>query len=319
MMTYLITGGTGSYGKAFARYILEKDPGCVVRVLSRDELKQAEMACEFGHSKQMRLLLGDVRDAERMMAACEGVDVVIHAAALKRVDAIEYNPEEAVKTNVLGTLNVLKAAIKMQASKCIVLSSDKACGPLNTYGASKMMAERLAVALANQGSHGTHIGVTRWGNVIDSRGSVLSLFRKQAQDGEPLTITDRRMTRFWMTLMDAVRFTDYVLGRLHTESGMVYIPPLSAFRVEDLAEVISGERETRIIGLRPGEKLDEELVSEDETPWAVKSGRAIVLCPITTFRDAVQVRGEPLSSAVSSSSAVMGLEALRLRVAEVSP
>jgi UDP-N-acetylglucosamine 4,6-dehydratase len=319
MSSYLITGGTGSFGQALARYLLDRYPQCVVRILSRDELKQAEMACTFGHSKRMRFLLGDVRDMDRMMQACDGVDVVIHAAALKRVDALEYNPEEAVKTNVLGTLNVLRASIKACVSECIVLSTDKACGPLNTYGASKLMAERLAVAMANYGHHNTRVGITRWGNVIDSRGSVLSLFKKQAQVGEQLTITDMRMTRFWMTTMDAVKFTDYVMGRVYTESGMIYIPYLKSFRVADLAKVISDSDELLTIGLRPGEKLDEELVSSDEVPWATLSGRAIVIHPLTSFRGGYghPVEGQRMSTAMSSASSLMTIDELRSRVRDI--
>jgi len=259
----LITGGTGSFGKACVKKLLQDHDPAIVRVYSRDELKQWEMAREFGNHPKLRFFIGDVRDAERIKRACEGVDFLIHAAALKHVPACEYNPQEAVKTNVGGALNVINAALDNNVKKVIALSTDKAANPINIYGATKLCSDKLFIqSNAYRGEkRDTRLSVVRYGNVMGSRGSVIPLFKKQAESGV-VTITDPRMTRFWITLPQAV---DFVLTSFDLmQGGELFVPKLPSMKVIDLARVVAPDAKQKIIGIRPGEKLHESLITPEE-------------------------------------------------------
>lgn len=259
----LITGGTGSFGKAAVRKLLNEHNPSIVRVFSRDELKQWEMVREFNNDPRLRFLIGDVRDAERVKRACEGVDYLIHAAALKHVPACEYNPMEAIKTNVGGAINIINAALDMGVKKVIALSTDKAANPVNTYGATKLCSDRLFIQsnAYRGGNRDTRFSVVRYGNVMGSRGSVIPLFKKQALEGT-LTITDPRMTRFWITLPQAV---DFVLSSFEImQGGELYVPKIPSMKVTDLAKVIAPKAKQKTVGIRPGEKLHEMLITAEE-------------------------------------------------------
>jgi|TARA_B110000263_G_C15299784_1_gene507370 UDP-N-acetylglucosamine 4,6-dehydratase len=272
----LITGGTGSFGREFCQHVLSQyDPNRLI-VLSRDELKQFEMKQQFPNEK-LRFFIGDVRDKDRLERAMKGVDYVVHAAALKQVPACEYNPIEAIKTNIYGAQNVIDAAINQGVSKVIALSTDKAVNPINLYGATKLCAEKLFVqANSYSGSNGTRFGCVRYGNVVGSRGSVIPLFKKQKETGT-LTVTDERMTRFWLTLDQGVEF---VLNSLEDlQGGEVFIPKIPSMKVIDLAKAISPECDIEIIGIRPGEKLNEVLISRDESSSVVDIGSKYVIQP----------------------------------------
>ncbi len=258
----LLTGGTGSFGHAFVRRCLDLHPDCGIRIYSRDELKQFEMARLFGDDARLRFLIGDVRDAGRLRRAMADVDVLIHAAALKQVPICEYNPAEAVKTNVLGAMNLVEAAIDAGVGRAIALSTDKAVNPVNLYGATKLCMEKMFVhGNAYSGRRGTRFSVVRYGNVVGSRGSVIPLFRRQAASGV-LTVTDRRMTRFWLSLEQAV---DLVLESIEEmRGGEIFVPRIPSMRITDLAEAIAPEAEIKEIGIRAGEKLHEVLLTADE-------------------------------------------------------
>jgi UDP-N-acetylglucosamine 4,6-dehydratase len=260
-MIYLVTGGTGSLGKALTRLILAEEPDATIRIFSRDELKQGEMAAAFA-SPRLRFLLGDVRDRDRIRRACESVDVVVHAAAMKQVPACEYNPLEAIKTNVLGAENVIEAALDARVRRVLALSTDKAVNPANLYGATKLCSDKLFVqANVYAGPRPTRFAVVRYGNVIGSRGSVVPLFRRQAPAGT-LTITDERMTRFWITLPQAAAFVHSCGKRM--VGGEIFVPRLPTMRVVDLARTIAPDARHEVIGIRPGEKLHEVLVTDVE-------------------------------------------------------
>lgn len=257
----LVTGGTGSFGKHFCRQLIEKYNVKGIRVYSRDELKQHEMRQQFGEQK-ITYLIGDVRDADRLRRAMEGVDYVVHAAALKQVPACEYNPFEAVKTNIHGAQNVIDAAIDTGVKKVIALSTDKAVNPVNLYGATKLCSDKLFTqGNAYAGGRGTTFACVRYGNVIGSRGSVIPLFQQQKRSGK-LTITDPRMTRFWITLDQAIDLV--IQGFTHMQGGEIFIPRIPSMRIMDLAKAIAPECEIEVIGIRPGEKLHEALTCEDE-------------------------------------------------------
>jgi len=274
--TVLVTGGTGSFGKTFARLLLDHYAVRALRIYSRDELKQYEMSSAF-RDERLRFLLGDVRDKDRLFRAFEGVDVVVHAAALKQVPACEYNPIEAVKTNVLGAANVIDAAIDAGVRRVLAISTDKAVNPINIYGATKLCAEKLFIhGNAYRGERETLFSCTRYGNVLGSRGSVLPLFLQQRASGR-LTITDRRMTRFWITLPEAVRF---VMGRIEAMAGgEIFVPKMAAARMTDLAQAIAPGCAIDEVGIRPGEKLHEVLITEDEARHAYDCGDHFVIAP----------------------------------------
>lgn len=258
----LLTGGTGSFGHAFVRRMLRSEESCVVRIYSRDELKQYEMAHRFSNHPRLRFLIGDVRDRERLARAMTGVDLVVHAAAMKQVPLCEYNPAEAVKTNVTGAQNVVDCAIDKGVARTVALSTDKAVNPVNLYGATKLCAEKLFVqGNVYAGPQDVRFCCVRYGNVVGSRGSVIPLFRKQAESGV-LTVTDERMTRFWISLEHAV---DLVLFAAEEMSGgEIFVPKLPSMRVADLARTIAPEAMLKEIGSRPGEKLHEMLLTSEE-------------------------------------------------------
>ena len=270
--TVLVTGGTGSFGKTFVRTLLEKYNPKKVIVFSRDEFKHYQMQKEFPKEKypQLRFFLGDIRDRDRLYRAFEGVDYVIHAAALKHVPILEYNPSEAVKTNIYGAENIVNAAIDQGVKKVIALSTDKAVNPVNLYGATKLAMEKLFVAAnAYTGSKETTFAVVRYGNVVGSRGSVIPYFKELVAKGaKKLPITDPRMTRFWITLQEGVETVIFALKE--SVGGEIFVPYLPSMRITDLAKAICPHCDFEIIGIRPGEKLHETLLSEEESMHAVK-------------------------------------------------
>lgn len=274
--TILLTGGTGSFGVAFIERVVSQWPDATVRIYSRDELKQSEVHARFG-DEHLRFLIGDVRDRRRLARAAHGADVVVHAAAMKQVPACEYNPFEAVQTNVLGAQHVVDAAIDAGVPKVVALSTDKAVNPVNLYGATKLCEEKIIVqgnAYAAQSN--TRLSCVRYGNVVGSRGSVVPLFRRQAMEGR-LTVTDEAMTRFWITLPQAV---DLVLFALEAMvGGEVFIPKIPSTRVLDMAEAIAPGMPVDIIGIRPGEKLHEILLTSDEARHSIDAGSVYVVLP----------------------------------------
>lgn len=262
--TVLITGGTGSFGKAFVKRVIADDEIKKLVIFSRDELKQFEMAEQI-NSPKLRYFLGDVRDYQRLLQATDGVDVIVHAAAMKQIPAAEYNPMEAIKTNVIGAENIVNAAIQNGISKVVALSTDKAANPANLYGATKLCSDKLMVAgniLA--GSHGTKFACVRYGNVLGSRGSVIPFFLERAKEGS-IPITDERMTRFWLTIEDGVQFVLDSLERMH--GGEIFVPKIPSFKVTDVAKVVCPGISTRVIGIRPGEKLHEIMITEDDSNY----------------------------------------------------
>jgi UDP-N-acetylglucosamine 4,6-dehydratase len=273
--TILVTGGTGSFGKKFIKKIL-KYPVRKVIVFSRDELKQYEMAQQYTDPR-MRFFIGDVRDKERLYRALDGVDIIIHAAALKQVPACEYNPFEAIKTNVGGAENIIEAAIDRGVEKVIALSTDKACCPINLYGATKLASDKLFVAAnAYVGGKNTHFSVVRYGNVMGSRGSVIPFFKKMRETGR-VPVTDDRMTRFWITLDQGVQFVIDNLGRM--QGGELFIPKIPSMKVVDLAKAIAPECKIEIVGIRPGEKLHESMITEDDARHSVEFDDYYVIQP----------------------------------------
>jgi len=258
----LVTGGTGSFGQKFTRTVLKEHNPKAIRIFSRGELLQQEMRQKFNDDEKLRFLIGDVRDRERVYRAMSGVDIVIHAAALKQVPTAEYNPIEAVRTNIDGSVNVIDAAIDSGVKKTIAVSSDKAASPVNLYGATKLVMERL-VTQANvyPGSKKSIFSCVRYGNVVGSRGSVGPLFLQQVKSGA-ITITDETMTRFWITLEQGVRFVIDCIDRM--QGGEVFVPKIPSMKVTDLADAIAPGLERKIIGVRPGEKINETLITEDE-------------------------------------------------------
>ncbi|MDQ3083142.1 MAG: UDP-N-acetylglucosamine 4,6-dehydratase (inverting) [Gemmatimonadota bacterium] len=262
--TVLITGGTGSFGQRFTEMVLREYSPKRLIVFSRDELKQSEMSLRFGEDEypNIRYFIGDVRDRDRLYRAFDGVDIVVHAAALKQVLAAEYNPIEAVKTNVLGAANVIDAAIDRGVAKVIALSTDKAAGPVSLYGATKLCSDKLFVAANSySGQHRTRFSVVRYGNVLGSRGSVIPFFQQQQKTGK-LSITDPRMTRFWITLEQGVQFVLSCLD--HMAGGEIFVPKIPSMKLIDLARVIGPDCEFEVVGRRPGEKLHELMVGEDD-------------------------------------------------------
>lgn len=260
--TVLITGGTGSFGKKFIEILLKKYAPKKVIVYSRDELKQFEMQQKF-NQPSMRYFIGDVRDESRLLHAMEGVDYVVHAAALKQVPAAEYNPMECIKTNVGGAQNVINAALYAKVKKVIALSTDKAANPVNLYGATKLCSDKLFTAANNfVGAKETRFSVVRYGNVVGSRGSVVPFFRRLAAEGaKELPITDPRMTRFWLRLEDGVDFVLKSFARM--QGGEIFIPKIPSMRITDLAEAVAPGMPTKVIGIRPGEKLHEVMCPSD--------------------------------------------------------
>ena len=274
--TVLLTGGTGSFGKAFLERVLDRWDDVTIRVYSRDELKQSELRDIYGEER-VRYFVGDVRDRQRLFRASQGADVIIHAAAMKQVPACEYNPFEAVQTNVIGAQNVVDAAIDAGVPRVVALSTDKAVNPVNLYGATKLCAEKIIVQGNAYAAHSkTRLSCVRYGNVVGSRGSVVPLFHRQREEGR-LTITDERMTRFWITLPQAVDLVLFALDR--TVGGEVFIPKIPSMRVVDLAKAVAPDAELVMTGIRPGEKLHEVLITADESRHSIDVGDAYLVFP----------------------------------------
>ena len=297
-----MTGGTGSFGKNFLSQILaEHEPDRVV-IFSRDELKQYEMRQLWENDDRVRFFLGDIRDRDRLSMAMRGVDHVVHAAALKQVDTAEYNPMEYVKTNILGSENVIQAAIEMGVKKVVALSTDKASSPINLYGATKLTADKLFISSNHYSVEGgTRFAVVRYGNVMGSRGSVIPFFRRIANDGGPIPITDRAMTRFWITLPQAVDFVVDSLGSMH--GGELYVPRIPSMRIVDLAEAIAPGVETVEVGIRPGEKLHEEMISIEDARRTVRQADRYVVQPtLAIWGGFHEAEGESVPDGFSYSS-----------------
>jgi len=298
----LVTGGTGSFGKKLIKILVEEYHPAKIIVFSRDELKQHEMRTSGYNHPSIRYFIGDVRDRERLSRAFYGVNVVVHAAALKQVPACEYNPMEAIKTNILGSSNVADAAIENGVEKVLALSTDKAVNPINLYGATKLAAEKLLIqSNAYAGGRNTRIACTRYGNVVGSRGSVVPLFIQQRPSGR-LTITDERMTRFWISLEQGVRFVIRCIEQM--QGGEVFVPKIPSMNMMDLARAVAPEAEVDIIGIRPGEKLHETLISEDEARTTVELPDMYVVQPASAmwFGHAWEEQGKPLPDGFRYSS-----------------
>lgn len=273
----LITGGTGSFGRKFVEVMLETYQPARLIVYSRDELKQHEMRMSGLDHPILRYFIGDVRDLPRLKRAFNGVDIVVHAAALKQVPACEYNPMEAIKTNILGSSNVVDAALDAGVKKVLALSTDKAVNPVNLYGATKLAAEKLMVqSNAYAGGMATRFSCVRYGNVVGSRGSVVPLFIQQREKGE-ITLTDERMTRFWISLDQGVEFVIRCIEEM--QGGEVFVPKIPSMKMVDLARAIAPKADIEIIGIRPGEKLHEVLISEDEARSTVELEDMFVVQP----------------------------------------
>lgn len=286
--TLLVTGGTGSFGQEFVKTCLDRYDLKKLIIFSRDEQKHFEMEEKFSshpHAKILRFFIGDIRDADRLELAMRDVDYVIHAAALKHVPAAEYNPFECIKTNVIGTQNVVMAALKNGVKKAIMISTDKAANPINLYGASKLAGEKIFVASNNlSGSLNTRFGVVRYGNVIGSRGSVIPLFKRFIEQGrEHLPITDPRMTRFWISLEEGV---DFVLScTAMSKGGEIFVPKIPSMKITDIATHLAPDMKQKIVGIRPGEKLHEVLLTQNEAMFGYALEDRYIVRPIDVFSD----------------------------------
>jgi UDP-N-acetylglucosamine 4,6-dehydratase len=276
----LVTGGTGSFGQAFVREALKKDPK-QIRVYSRDELKQAQMASEI-NDPRVEYLCGDIRDFDRLCVAMEGVDIVVHAAAMKRIEKCERDPQEAIKTNVQGSVNVANACLRQNVKASILISTDKACYPVNLYGSTKLAAEKVWVQsnIYRGRNHPTKFSVVRYGNVLGSRGSVLHLFRDQAERGS-LKVTDQRMTRFFITLQQAVDLVQIALEFHH--GGEIFVPTLKAASIYHMAKLVAGKMPVEITSQRGGEKLHETLITKEEQSRLVSYEGFSVINPEYTY------------------------------------
>jgi len=303
--TVLITGGTGSFGKKFTEIVLKNFKVKKLIILSRDELKQLEMQDEYSEEKyeEIRYFIGDVRDKDRLYRAFDAVDIIIHAAALKQVPTAEYNPFEAIKTNVLGAANIIDAAIDRNVSKVIALSTDKAANPINLYGATKLCSDKLFVAAnAYSGRHRTRFSVVRYGNVVGSRGSVIPFFLKKKNTGV-LPITDERMTRFWITLEQGVYFVLKCLEIMH--GGEIFIPKIPSMKIVDLAKAIAPDCRYEVIGIRPGEKLHEVLIPEDDARRALEFEDYFIIQPALNYwniENTNYLQGKPCAEGFRYSS-----------------
>lgn len=275
--TVLITGGTGSFGRKFAEIILKKYKVEKLIIFSRDELKQAEMRSEFGQDARVRFFIGDIRDRDRLYRAFDQVDIVIHAAALKRVPECEYNPFEAIKTNILGAENIINAAIDRGVKRIIALSTDKAANPVNLYGATKLCSDKLFIAGNSYvGKKDTRFSVVRYGNVMASRGSVIPFFQQQKRAGI-IPITDPRMTRFWITLEQGVGMVLTALQKM--EGGEIFVPKIPSMKITDLAKAIAPDCKHEVIGIRPGEKLHEVLITKADARHTLEFDSFYIILP----------------------------------------
>jgi UDP-N-acetylglucosamine 4,6-dehydratase len=290
----LITGGTGSLGKALINYLMENTKVRRIAVYSRDELKQHNLRNEIGEDERLRWFIGDIRDLERLKRALHGVDFVIHAAALKQVDTGEYNPMEFIKTNVLGSQNVIDASIEAGVKKVVALSTDKASSPINLYGATKLTADKLFVAANNYSQgYGTTFAVVRYGNVMGSRGSVIPFWKSLAESGQPLPITDLRMTRFWISIEQAVQFVMESLELMC--GGELYVPRIPSMRIVDLASAVAPKAKLEEVGMRPGEKLHEEMISADDSRRTLLAGNRYIVTPVVAEWGYENPKGTPMA------------------------
>ena len=300
----LVTGGTGSFGQAFTQAALKLFKPAKLIIFSRDEMKQYEMAQRFDDGKHpcMRYFIGDVRDVDRLEMAMRGVDVVIHAAALKHVPAAEYNPFECIHTNVMGAENVVKAAIRCGVEKVVALSTDKAASPINLYGASKLASDKIFVAANHLSAGQSKFSVVRYGNVIGSRGSVVPLFRKLVAEGAgTIPLTDERMTRFWITLPQGVNFVLSSLAMMR--GGEIFVPKIPSMKIADVARAMAPDLPVRIVGIRPGEKLHETMITEDDARMTRALPDRYVIEPALSFWSTDQYTdGEPLPDGFSYAS-----------------
>ncbi|KGK10136.1 UDP-N-acetylglucosamine 4,6-dehydratase (inverting) [Vibrio navarrensis] len=282
--TVLITGGTGSFGKQFVKTILNRYPAVKkIIIFSRDELKQFELKQQYPHNQypQLRFFIGDVRDRNRMIQACEGVDVIIHAAAIKQVDTAEYNPTECIRTNIDGAENVIQAALQCGVKDVVALSTDKACAPINLYGATKLASDKLFTAANNiKGSKKIRFSVVRYGNVMGSRGSVIPFFLKKRAEGV-LPITHEEMTRFNISLQDGVNMVMYALE--HHLGGEIFVPKIPSYKILDIAKAIAPECKTEVVGIRPGEKLHEEMITDTDSLNTIDLGKYYAILPSVSF------------------------------------
>jgi len=288
--TVLVTGGTGSFGKKFTEIALKYGRPKKLIIFSRDEMKQYEMRKEF-HQENIRYFIGDVRDADRLHRAFHGVDTIIHAAALKIVPAGEYDPFEVVKTNIIGAENVINIAIDNGVKQVVALSTDKAVNPINLYGATKLCAEKMFISANNYSPFGTKFSVVRYGNVIGSRGSVVPLFKECAATGT-IPVTDRRMTRFWMTLEEGVRFVLSSLRQM--KGGEIFIPKIPSMKITDLARALAPHCQIKTIGIRPGEKLHEILITDDDARYTVDCPDRYIIYPEVVYGRRKKIAGKKL-------------------------
>lgn len=309
----LVTGGTGSFGRKFTEIMLREVHPKKLIIFSRDELKQHEMLTGGFDHPTLRYFIGDVRDVDRLRRAMAGVDIVVHAAALKQVPACEYNPIEAVLTNVIGARNVIESALDMNVQKVMAISSDKAVNPVNLYGATKLVAEKLFIqANSYSGTGPTRFSCVRYGNVVGSRGSVVPLFLGQRNNGK-VTITDRRMTRFWLTLDQGVRFVTRCIEGMH--GGEVFVPKIPSMNIMDLVRAVAPDCAIETIGIRPGEKLHEVLISEDEVRQTMELDHMYIIKPAHPWWQAGNwVEARPVSEGFRYDSDVNSLTADELKV-----
>ncbi len=282
--TVLITGGTGSFGKKFIETILDRysDVKKII-IFSRDELKQSDLRVKYppANFPQLRFFIGDVRDKDRIKRACEGVDVIIHAAAIKQVDTAEYNPTECIRTNIDGAENVIYAALECGVKDVVALSTDKACAPINLYGATKLVSDKLFMAANNiKGSKEVRFSVVRYGNVMGSRGSVIPFFMKKKSEGV-LPITHEDMTRFNISLQDGVNMVMYAIE--HHLGGEIFVPKIPSYRILDLADAVAPNCERKVIGIRPGEKLHEEMITDTDSLNTIDLGQYYAILPSVSF------------------------------------
>ena len=299
--TVLVTGGTGSFGKAYITNLLSSHNPKKVIIFSRDEMKQFEMRGKFANDPRLRFFIGDIRDKERLLRAFSGVNYIVHAAALKQVDTGEYNPREFILTNVIGSQNVVDAAIDSGVTNVVALSTDKASSPINLYGATKLTADKLFTAANVYGANSkTKFSVVRYGNVMGSRGSIIPLFQELASKGLPIPVTDLRMTRFWITLDQAVKFVDEAFSEMN--GGELFVPRIPSMKITDLVAAIAPNSKIKEIGIRPGEKLHEEMISPDDSRRAVMQKTKFILSPTSSEWAYVEPKGEKLPEGFSYRS-----------------
>lgn len=291
--TILVTGGTGSFGRKFTEVVLKNYQPKKLIIFSRDEQKQHDMRMSGYDKPNIRYFIGDVRDVDRLRRAMHDVDIVVHTAALKQIPSCEYNPFEAIKTNVLGAQNVIEAAIDQGVKKVMSISTDKAVNPVNLYGATKLCAEKIFIqGNAYSGEEGTYFSCVRYGNVVGSRGSVIPVFLKQRENGR-ITVTDERMTRFWISLEQGVRFVMSCIEQM--QGGEVFVPKIPSMRIMDLAEAVASGCKIEFVGIRPGEKLHEALISWDESHYTLELKDMFVILPAHPWwKPANWSHGKPL-------------------------